>query len=374
MTYVIRKGCWEIVLPLKISLLAGIFLIFGSCHENPSSPSISSSSFVHRDAYAWPVSTPAAQGYDTTKISAALEEMRTTSFLWSFLVVHNDSLILEYYSSYQKENDFDIHSASKSFTSALVGIAIDRGIVKSVQEKILSYFPDFDTAGLDPRKRDWTLEQFLTMRSGLDWDETADHTALYTDKVNWMYTTLGLPLRYSPGEQFVYTTPNVNLLSGILTRSSGMSTYEFAEKFLFTPLRISVRSWAQDPQGVYTGGAGMTFTPRDLARLGQLYLHNGICDGVQVVSRQWVQQTLIARNQINSTWGDFKSVNYGYLWWNNYQAPDSIFMAAGFAGQFVFVVPSKNMVIVTIGNDNYSTAQASENETVIIGIARKYFF
>jgi CubicO group peptidase (beta-lactamase class C family) len=118
----------------------------------------------------------------------------------------------------------------------------------------------------------------------------------------------------------------------------------------------------------------MSFTPRDLARLGQLYLHNGVCDGVQVISRQWIQQTLIPRNQTNSTWGDFKSVNYGYLWWNNYQSPDSIFMAAGFAGQFVFVVPSKNMVIVTIGNDNYSIDQSSANETVIIGIAKKYFF
>lgn len=300
--------------------------------------------------------------------------MRNTSFLWSFLVVRNDSLILEYYSTYQKENDFDIHSAAKSFTSALVGIAIDKGIIKSVQDKILSFFPDYDTTGIDPRKRDWTIEQFLTMRSGFDWDEAADHSSLYTDNVNWIYTSLGLPLKYAPGERFVYATPNVNLLSGIITRASGMSTYQFAEKYLFTPLRISVRSWVQDPQGVFTGGAGMSFTPRDLARLGQLYLHNGVCDGVQVVSRQWVQQTLIPRNQTNTTWGDLPSVNYGYLWWNNYQPPDSIFMAAGFAGQFVFVVPSKNMVIVTIGNDNYPIDQASANETVIIGIAKKYFF
>lgn len=358
----------------RFLLVAGILLMICSCRNNPSSPSSSPLSFVYRDAYPWPLSTPAAQGYDTTKIAAALQEMRNTSFLWSFLVVRNDSLILEYYSTYQKENDFDIHSAAKSFTSALVGIAIDKGIIKSVQDKILSFFPDYDTTGIDPRKRDWTIEQFLTMRSGFDWDEAADHSSLYTDNVNWIYTSLGLPLKYAPGERFVYATPNVNLLSGIITRASGMSTYQFAEKYLFTPLRISVRSWVQDPQGVFTGGAGMSFTPRDLARLGQLYLHNGVCDGVQVVSRQWVQQTLIPRNQTNTTWGDLPSVNYGYLWWNNYQPPDSIFMAAGFAGQFVFVVPSKNMVIVTIGNDNYPIDQASANETVIIGIAKKYFF
>jgi CubicO group peptidase (beta-lactamase class C family) len=153
-----------------------------------------------------------------------------------------------------------------------------------------------------------------------------------------------------------------------------MSTYDFAERYLFTPLKISVRAWLTDPQGVYAGGTGMMFTPRDLARLGQLYLHNGNIDGTQIISRQWIQQTLISRNPSNRTWGDLQSVNYGYLWWNNYDSRDSLFMAAGFAGQFVFVIPAKNMVIVTIGDDNLSTDQASINEGVMIGILNKYLF
>jgi CubicO group peptidase (beta-lactamase class C family) len=212
------------------------------------------------------------------------------------------------------------------------------------------------------------------MKSGIDWDETADHTSLYTDNVNWMYTTLKLPLKYAPGERFLYTTPNVNLLSGIITRASGMSTYEFAERYLFTPLKISVRSWLKDPQGVYAGGTGMMFTPRDLARFGQLYLHNGTIDGTQIVSQHWIQQTLVPRNASNLAWADLPSVNYGYLWWNNFDTRDSLFMAAGFAGQFVFVIPAKNMIIVTIGDDNVTTGQASLSENIVIGILRKYFF
>lgn len=352
-----------------------MILMLSGCHSDATSPnSTPNPKFTYRDPYPWPTSTPASQGLDTNKMAAALNEIRANSFILSFLVLRNDTLVVEYYNRFSKDNDFEIHSASKSFTSALMGIAIDRGLIRSVQENILSYFPDFDTTGIDLRKRSWTIENFLTMRSGIDWDENADHTALFTDNVNWMYTTLKLPLKYAPGTQYIYTTPNVNLLSGIITRTSGMPTYDFAERYLFTPLKISVRAWLTDPQGVYAGGTGMRFTSRDLARLGQLYLHNGTIDGTQIISRQWIQQTLVSRNPGNRTWGDLQSVNYGYLWWNNYDARDSLFMAAGFAGQFVFVIPSKNMIVVTIGDDNISSGQASLNEDIMIGILNKYLF
>jgi len=355
--------------------VAFMLLTVAGCHSNSaSSDSTSSSTFTYRDPYAWPTSTPTALGLDTAKISAALNEVRANAFILSLLVIKNDTLVVEYYNRFQKENDYEIHSAAKSFTSALIGIAIDKGIIRSVQDNVLSYFPDFDTTGLDPRKRSWTLEHFLTMKSGIDWDETADHTSLFTDNVNWMYTTLKLPLKYAPGERFLYTTPNVNLLSGIITRASGMSSYDFAERYLFAPLKISVRSWLKDPQGIYAGGTGMMFTPRDLARFGQLYLHNGTIDGTQIISRQWIQQTLVPRNASNLAWADLQSVNYGYLWWNNYDARDSLFMAAGFAGQFVFVIPAKNLIIVTIGDDNVTMGQASINENIVIGILRKYLF
>jgi CubicO group peptidase (beta-lactamase class C family) len=351
-----------------------LIAVVPGCQSNPASGgNTSASKFVYRDPYAWPVSSGAVQGFDSARVSAGVQEIAKNSFIFSFLVVKNDSLVLEYYNGFLKNNDFEIHSATKSVTSTLIGIAIDRGLIRSVQEKVLSFFPDLDTAGLDPRKRDWTIEQFLTMRSGFDWDETADHTSLFTSSVNWLHTALKLPLRYAPGERFLYATPNSNVLSGILTRSSGMSTYEFAEKYLLEPLRISVRDWLTDPQGIYAGGSGSRYTARDLARLGQLYLKNGMVDGKQIVSKAWIQQTLVPRNQQPLVWGDFTSVNYGYQWWNNYSAQDSLFMAAGFAGQFVFVVPARNMVIVVTGNDNVTTTQAGINEIVVIGIVKRYF-
>lgn len=360
----------------RLSALVILTGAVSGCHSNSASPDISSQSpFTYRDPYPWPAASPSSQGLDSVRVNAALQEVRSRSFFWSLIVIKNDTLVVEYYKSpLNKDNDYEIHSAAKSFTSTLLGIAIDQGKIVSSQDKVLSFFPDLDTAGIDPRKRSWTLEHFLTMQSGIDWDETADHSAIFPDNVNWMYTALKLPLRANPGERFIYTTPNVNVLSGLLTRTTGMPTYDFAEKNLFTPLKISVRAWLKDPQGIYIGGTGMMFTPRDLARLGQLYLHNGSVDGKQIISRQWIQQTLAPRLSANRTWGDLKSVNYGYLWWNNYDSRDSLCMAAGFAGQFIFVVPAKNMVIVTIGDDNVTTDQASLNENILIGILRTYFF
>ena len=362
------------VVQMRAIFISLFVLLVAGCQNNPSSQDNPTTlKFVYRDPFAWPISTPAAQGLDVAKVAAGLQEIGRNTFILSFLVVRNDSLIVEYYNGYLKENDFEIHSATKSFTSALVGIAIDKGIIRSAQDKILSFFPDLDTVGLDPRKRDWTIEHFLTMRSGMDWDEAADHSSIYTDKVNWVQASLKIPLKYAPGDRFIYATPNANVLSGILTRVSGMSTYDFAEQNLFQPLKISVHDWLTDPQGIYAGGSGSRYSPRDLARFGQLYLHNGMIDGKQIVSKSWIQQTLIPRNQQPLLWGDFTSVNYGYLWWNNYAAQDSVFMAGGFAGQFIFVIPAKNMIIVTIGNDNVKSDQASINETTIIGIVKRYF-
>jgi CubicO group peptidase (beta-lactamase class C family) len=361
-------------MPLRTLFVIVLAIMLGGCQGNPATSDLPTSpQFTYRPPFPWPISDPLSQGMDTSRVSAGLREIRNNPFILSFLIVRNDSLVIEYYNRLQMENDFDIHSASKSFISALVGIAIENGVLSSTGQEILSFFPELDTTNLDPRKRDWTLEHFLTMKSGIDWVETDDHTALFTDKVNWLTTALELSLAYSPGERFVYTSPNVNVLSGIIARASGISTYDFAETYLFAPLNISIRNWVRDPQGVCLGGTGMSFTPRDLARFGQLYLHNGLLDGKQIVPSDWIRESLLPRNQQNGTWGAFSAVNYGYLWWNNYDSRDSVFMAAGFGGQFIFVVPAQNMVIVTIGDDDVTIGQADVDETTIIGIVKQYF-
>lgn len=343
-----------------------------SC-EKPVAPVVESP-WVSRTPYAWPKSTPLAQGMDTAATSQALQELRASSWVLNYLVVRNDSLVVEYYRSGLTElNDYDLYSASKSLNSALIGIAIHRGFIRSVQDKLLDYFPDFDTTNLDPRKRQWTIEHFLTMRSGFDWVESADHSAQFRPGSNWVYAALALPLKDNPGETFTYSSACSNILSALLTNAAKKSTYRFAEEQLFTPLDISVRFWYRDPQGVYAGGSGMVFAPRDMARFGQLYLRNGKIDGRDILPQSWIRQTTTPHNPTPFQWGSLQNVNYGYEWWTNFDGPDSVYFAAGYGGQFIFVVPAKNMIIVTGTNAPTSSQESSRNEDALITLTERYF-
>ena len=118
----------------------------------------------------------------------------------------------------------------------------------------------------------------------------------------------------------------------------------------------------------------MRFTPRDLARIGQLYLRNGYLDGKQIIPRSWIEQSLVPRNRTNVVKGDLGSLNFGYLWWTNIGGGDSLFAAFGYGGQAVYVVPSRSMVIVTLADETVARQQAEENELAIIAIVRRYFF
>jgi len=329
---------------------------------------------TYRRPYAWPVSTPSAQGMDSIRTLAGLQQIQKAPFLLSFLVIKNDLLVFEYYApGIVPENDFNVHGISASVTSALVGIALDRRLLQSVDELILKFFPSFDTTRINPRKRTWTVEHLLTMRSGMEWNEYENHSTLFNSGTNWINTALGLPLASAPGDSFVFTSPNANILAAMIARVSGMSAYRFAEKNLFGPLNIAVRDWSRDPQDLYLGGTGMRFTPRDLARFGQLYLRNGLLEGKQIVSRSWIQQSVMPRNALPGRRGEFTSLNYGYLWWTNYAESDSLFFASGYGGQMILVVPNRSLVIVTIADEAVTMSQAELNERELIALLRKYF-
>ena len=311
---------------------------------------------------------------DSIRTLAGLQQIQKAPFLLSFLVIKNDLLVFEYYApGIVPENDFNVHGISASVTSALVGIALDRRLLQSVDELILKFFPSFDTTRINPRKRAWTVEHLLTMRSGMEWNEYENHSTLFNSGTNWINTALGLPLASAPGDSFVFTSPNANILAAMIARVSGMSAYRFAEKNLFGPLNIAVRDWSRDPQDLYLGGTGMRFTPRDLARFGQLYLRNGLLEGKQIVSRSWIQQSVMPRNALPGRRGEFTSLNYGYLWWTNYAESDSLFFASGYGGQMILVVPNRSLVIVTIADEAVTMSQAELNERELIALLRKYF-
>lgn len=199
--------------------------------------------------------------------------MSGQSFLFALLIVKDGYFVTEHYNaSLTKYNDYEVRSVSKVITSALVGIAIQRGLIDSVGQPMMDFFLDLATPQLDARAHSITIERLLTMRAGFDFDESADPSDRFNSNTNWLKEAIHFPFISAPGDTFIYATRISNILSGIVTRASGRSSYEFADQNLFESLGIAVRRWDKDPQGIYLGGTGVVFTARDMARIGYVYL------------------------------------------------------------------------------------------------------
>jgi hypothetical protein len=301
--------------------------------------------------YPWRISTPEAQGLDSEIFEHAFHIAENMPYLWSVLVTRNEYLIGERYFHFYNQNDSQaIHSVSKSILSALVGIAVDRGYIRSIHQKIMDFFPDYTEAVVDPRFFEITLKQLLTMTAGLPPNESSPgfrnpYELEMLASPNWIEFIFSHPLAFNPGEGYHYSNADTHLLSAIITRATGMSTKDFADRYLFDPLNISVRDWEQDPQGYYTGGFRMYFAPRDLARFGDLYLYNGSIDGRRILSAQWIRDSI--RFQVPAD-----QFGYGYLWRLYNIFGYNCYFAWGYGGQFILNIPEINMVVTTIALPN----------------------
>ena len=289
----------------------------------------------------WTTSTPSAQGMDGSRLDAALEAARKQKLaLHAVLVIRHGYIVKEkYYPPFDAETVNELYSCTKSFVSALVGIAIDKGYIAAVSQPALGFFPDKNFEKTDSRKKAIKLEDLLTMSSGLGWVEgDATYSQLYATSRDWVTFVLGLPMAAAPGKLFNYSSGNSHILSAIIQKKTGMNTYDFARKQLFDPLGIRNPTWDRDPSGIPIGGWGLKLTPRDMAKLGYLYLHEGVWEGKQIVPASWVRNS--TRPHIPAG-GDLK---YGYQWW--IYPPGPWFAALGRFGQGIFVVPSLDMVVV----------------------------
>jgi CubicO group peptidase (beta-lactamase class C family) len=301
-------------------------------------------------AFEWPVATPESEGLDSGQLNRAREEAARLSYLYSLLVVRNGHLVTEsYFHGGARWIAHNNYSVSKSFTSAMVGVALDRGFLESLDQHLLEILPEYVRPDMDPRKHDITIRHLLMMRAGFEWTDVGA-------SFDWLYSTpdpirtiIDLPLADDPGARFNYCTPQTDLLAVVLARVTGMTTREFAELYLFDPLGIQVMNWQRDVQGNYFGGHGMFFTPRNMARLGQLYLNDGVIDRRRVLSRSWIAESLEhgARFQ---PWGPLDDRGYGYQWWLGSMNGFELFYAVGIGGQFILCFPELNMIVVTTAN------------------------
>lgn len=334
-------------------------LFFYSCRKNPTESET-------YESYSWEVSTPEEQGFDGEILSNAIDEAEGKGFIVSLLIVRNGFLVSENYFSggSNKHEAYSIRSITKSFVSALVGIALKENYIDSLNQGMLDFFPEYITQDMDARKFDITIKHLLTMKAGFDKDENVD--PLFNINSNWIKDTIELPLINDPGDTFCYSTMGTHLLSGIITKATGMSTLSFAEKYLCEPLQISIRIWDKDPQGYYFGGGSMYVTPRDMARFGYLYLKNGLLDGIQIVPNEWIEESLQNYTGEERTWGVLNEVGYGYLWWLGKIHDRRIYFAIGYAGQYIINIPDLDMVIVTTSVFPFTSEMAEEQADSIL--------
>ena len=243
----------------------------------------------------------------------------------------------------------NIKSASKSVVSALVGIAIDRGLLKGVNEPIATYLPQL--ANATPAKRAITIEHLLTMRSGLE-STSGGNYGRWVRSRNWVQHALDRPLVSEPGTTMEYSTGTSHLLSAILTRVTKKSTWQFAQEALARPLGFSLAPWTRDPQGIYMGGNEMLMTPRQMVAFGELFLNRGLVKGRQLLPARWVDESCTPRTR--SRWDPTRE--YGYGWWIQDIGGHRACFAWGHGGQYIFTFRDIDLVVVVTS----STAASEE--------------
>lgn len=325
----------------------------------------------------WQQSTPEQQGVDSTLLTEALNYINDNFKNYcSFVVVKNGYLIYEANNQQPYEDHlskvfkasllgltkllrkpnatlkdkysdlFNMRSATKSIISILVGIAIDKGFIKSVDESAFNYLPLHGNLVIDENMKKITIKHLLTMKSGIPSIEGGlNGLKMLLGNGDWVNYILKLRLEAEPGEKFVYNSANTHLLSAILTNATNMSTFDFAKKYLFEPLNIKNVFWEKDKRGYNFGGGNLFLSQYDLARIGFLYLNKGIWDKNVIVSEWWVEQSLTSYYE----W--CYGFHYGYLWYlKNEKCVKSgkeymTYSASGAGGQKIFIIPDLDIVI-----------------------------
>ncbi|UCH94684.1 MAG: DUF4274 domain-containing protein [Candidatus Aminicenantes bacterium] len=337
-----------------IGLIAAFFIIGCSAQTNS-----------HREetpgVWKWPKATPEQQQLDSSRLQELvrlIREGKEFPRLHSLLIVRNGYLVVEeYFGGYHAGKSHTLQSVSKSFTSALVGIAIEQRKFKGVDEKVLDFFPSVkNIKNMDDRKGAMRLRDLLTMRTGTDYHERgpdAPHFRLNKLERGWDRFYLNRKMITQPGTHFQYDSGGVILMSSMLKNRSGMHADEFARHHLFKPLQIKGESWIKNKEGHPHTGGGLYLKPRDMAKLGLLYLQNGRWEEKQVVPAKWVKESL--KKHVSFPLPRGKVIGYGYLWW--IMAPDPkgpgkeyIYAAMGFRAQYIFIIPEHDMVVVVTGD------------------------
>lgn len=294
-------------------------------------------------AYAsdWPMSPPSREGLDGTRLTRLDAQIRAElPHVRSLLIARHGSLVFEhYYVDASPEKLHNIQSMTKSVSSALVGIALKKGLIKSLDNRALDYYPEYRSVIADQRVREITIRHLLTMASGID------EMQLSFDKVlsDPIAEILRQRLLYQPGGGFKYSSPAAHLLGGVLRKATGRSVLDFAQTELFHPLGLRRVEWYADSKGLQSGGLSGLWCSRDLLKLGELYLRHGTWRGVDLISPAYIAESVTVQNR-----GEFygEKASYGFMWWITSIGGHEAFFARGYGGQYLMVIPRADLVVV----------------------------
>lgn len=305
-------------------------------------------------------------GINGRQLATAFTSLRSSPAMKALLVGRNGVIVAEeYLNGMVAAEPQEVRSVTKSVVSILIGIAVDKKHIASIDQSIADYLGDV-VEEFPQDKRAITIRHLLTMTGGFTWTEFGDWSEYsnWANAPNQVNYILAKQLAWQPGGHFNYNDGACHLLSVILTQATGMSTYEFAQQNLFTPLGFAATSWTTDRQGFSRGCTGLTITARDMFKLGELMRHGGIANDVPVVSAEWIDQS--TRAQVATGGVMMNGSNYGFLWWVDTVRGRPCYMATGFGGQFIYCAPSLNLVIVAQCNWQVSEQSANQNWMAIM--------
>lgn len=303
----------------------------------------------------WESASPEAEGMSSQEL-ADLVVFGISNGMDSLLVVRHGRIVAEaYYAPFTPGARHRVNSVTKSVIGSLVAMALKDGLLKSLDQPVLDFFPDYPVAQLDDRKKALTLQSLLDMTSGLEWSESLRGGSQQSPidmrrSPDWVRFVLDRGMVARPGERFDYNSGNPHVLSAILSKVTGQNALAYAKDKLFTPLGIEDVAWRHDPQGVSDGGAGLYLQPRDMAKLGYLWLRGGAWDGQQLLPPPWVDR---ARHATIGT-GLGADLHYANLFWS--MPAKGIYMAVGYHRQLIVVMPALDIVAVFTSAARYSNA------------------
>jgi len=298
------------------------------------------SSQTYFPTISWRTNTPEEQGFDSGKLAEGLQTFKRNKInIDSLLIIRNGYVILDaYFYPFDNSIPHKLASVTKSFTTTLIGIAVDQGKIQ-LDDPMVTFFSDRSIANLDPRKKSITVQQLVSNRNGFESGcLSGDESTLNSMRSNpdWVQAALDRKVVEDPGTRFCYDSPGMHLLSAILQEATGMTELEFARQNLFEPMGISEVFWQSDPQGYTHGWGDLFLKPRDAAKIGFLWLNKGMWEGKQIVSEAWVADSVQSLSHGGMD-------DYGYGWW----VSEDSYYAFGRGGQYVKIYPAYNTIIVT---------------------------